>query len=93
MFNDGSFICFFLHEPRFPVCLRTFAPADEDLIIFATGGRHRPQRCRQTDLRAGEAVVHVQAASSGTAKDQRGRPVATYQLPVHQEGQILSFLP
>jgi hypothetical protein len=28
-------------------------------------GRHRPQRCRQTSRKAGEAVAHVQAAASG----------------------------
>ena len=49
------------------------ALADEDLITLLTGGRHRPQRCRQTDPKAGEAVAHVQAAPSGTAKGYRGR--------------------
>ena len=54
-----------------------FAPADGDVRILATSGRHRPQRCRQTDRMAGEAVAHAQAASSGEAKGQRGRLVAT----------------
>ncbi len=68
-----------------------FTPVDGDLIISSQGGRHRPQRCRQTDQTAGEAVVYVQAASSGTAKGHRGRPCAAYQLPVHQEGLQSTF--
>ena len=36
-------------------------------------GRHRPQRCCQTDQMAGEAAAHVQAATSGeTAKGRCG---------------------
>ena len=38
---------------------------DGDLKILPYSGRHRPQRCRQTDQTAGEAVVYVQAATFG----------------------------
>ena len=35
---------------------------------FSTSGRHRPQRCRQTDQTAGGAVAYVQATSRGWLK-------------------------
>jgi len=43
-------------------------PVDEDVRVFATSGRHRPQRCRQTDQTAGEAVAYVQATFRGWLK-------------------------
>jgi hypothetical protein len=51
-------------------------------------GRHRPQRCCQTDQTAGEAAAHVQVATYG----ERPKAVAVVygrlsQLPVHQSGR------
>jgi len=55
--------------------------------VLALRGRHRPQRCRQTDPRAGEAVAHVQATLRGWLKANAVVVVRLSQLPVHQEGQ------
>ena len=42
-----------------------FTPVNGDLENLERSGRHRPQRCRQTDRKAGEAAAHVQAVTYG----------------------------
>ena len=50
-----------LQYPGFYFCFDTSIQVDGELENLAQSGRHRPQRCRQTDPMAGEAVAHVQA--------------------------------
>jgi len=54
-------------------------------------GRHRPQRCRQTDQTAGEAAAHVQADSLEEAKGRCSRVTAAFELPVHRKGITPTF--
>jgi hypothetical protein len=52
----------FLPKPDFTHLLMVFASSNGNLEILSLRGQHRPQRCRQTDRKAGEAMANVQAA-------------------------------
>ena len=45
-----------------PLSSRVCSSGQKSSNPLASSGRHRPQRCRQTDPKAGEVVVYVQAA-------------------------------
>jgi hypothetical protein len=84
-FNNNSYK-FLLLPLEHTDFLSMSAQADRDLEVLEPGGRHRPQRCRQTDRKVGEAVAHVQADSPGKAKGHRGRPSAAFLAPRPPEG-------